>query len=1159
MQVLPSLQIRKTRPSTSVIDDKQFLLQQYDPTQYSTSQGDSDKSSESFGDEEEEDLELDLSTPLEQKEAMLEYSPIITQQSLSSATFPPELFALPSTPPPQPGGPAPPPQAAGGPPPPSKAKPALFRKKVSASRIPPSKPSSPSPPSSSTYGKIPSIPPSKPSSSLPQYGRANVTGSYGKTSVKTPPVQSKASSPSALPSQSESTLRKSSRRQSLTNSDKVSDLPQDVEKQSVSLRKSRGSKLSFFKKKQKKSEPLEPSAEYSPDIPDKFVSKDSKNTTSNIFPESKMAYSEPVLDESLYAEEMPIYESSYTYSEPTLDESLYAEEMPIKAENIKSKISPEKEMKKKYKKRKMKKSVSENIEKKELEKKGKKRNYLSSKSKEKAPYDTADNISTKHDINASINDFGYSEGLQAEYDDYNDLPPILGDAMAYGQYDVDSKVNLVNLPYADEKTMEYGYDESDGLYGYSGERYSSNLTDNIGNLLGYGSSYGVFKETSEIITFDDESSSENIVEWNEMFQQAYDSLRSLNDDTPLERKMKVYRDVNSLSQNFSFTAEVIGKLIIAEYNLPNHLKTIKPVSIGGIVGGIKYIAHNILFKFAIDSSGLLESDESAMKIANHELKSLDNLLNCNVNNLHYPLLAIIDYRGYRLIAISVLPVSSKTLCFGSSDAGRTVNDSDPMLRDLISIACKQLNLKPHKVGSEGKIVPSPVDLEGHKGLDKRYYVLDFSRLFPPDLMSREHKCGMLFRLLRPELVKQYPTPLCSDTFSNFVKHYVDDAREHAYEVKDAHLYLTQQIIPAFGKMLSVQDANIFKVNHVIQSMHREGINLRYLGYVRGYLDPSAKSWRDIILIEMIARTVKWDLRNVLRQTTTNSILEVPSSFMHKKNIVTYLNAVFGGGESSVKHWEQIIIPSLLVRFKSALTPSELANIHTLRNYILSELSGQFFKRIDEICGIEFTIEVITEFSGSNASIFFANSEPFDEIHLKEFQPRVKQLTVVEQTHGLFLYTRSKRVNDEYFKKQMLKQSLSSFEKALECNPSDTISLLYCAKICARLKDDRARTFFDFAEQSTTSNSSVIFSYARFLHKIQDYEMAEKMYLQTLRQEPKHYRCLYYYSELLVETGDEKDDTLIKSLLAIILNSGPEKLKQKIHTHPTKISTIASQI
>merc|ERR1712000_385847 len=171
MQVLPSLQIRKTRPSTSVIDDKQFLLQQYDPTQYSTSQGDSDKSSESFGDEEEEDLELDLSTPLEQKEAMLGYSPIITQQSLSSATFPPELFALPSTPPPQPGGPAPPPQAAGGPPPPSKAKPALFRKKVSASRIPPS----------------------KPSSSLPQYGRANVTGSYGKTSVKTPPVQSKAS------------------------------------------------------------------------------------------------------------------------------------------------------------------------------------------------------------------------------------------------------------------------------------------------------------------------------------------------------------------------------------------------------------------------------------------------------------------------------------------------------------------------------------------------------------------------------------------------------------------------------------------------------------------------------------------------------------------------------------------------------------------------------------------------------------------------------------------------------------------------------------------------------------------------------------------------------------------------------------------------------
>src|SRR3990167_5763300 len=67
-----------------------------------------------------------------------------------------------------------------------------------------------------------------------------------------------------------------------------------------------------------------------------------------------------------------------------------------------------------------------------------------------------------------------------------------------------------------------------------------------------------------------------------------------------------------------------------------------------------------------------------MKIASHELKSLDNLLNCQVVGLHFPLLSLIDYRGFRLIAVSTLPVSNDTLFLGSSNAGKTVNNKDKM-------------------------------------------------------------------------------------------------------------------------------------------------------------------------------------------------------------------------------------------------------------------------------------------------------------------------------------------------------------------------------------------------------------------------------------------------------------------------------------------------
>jgi len=50
-------------------------------------------------------------------------------------------------------------------------------------------------------------------------------------------------------------------------------------------------------------------------------------------------------------------------------------------------------------------------------------------------------------------------------------------------------------------------------------------------------------------------------------------------------------------------------------------KTIKPVDVGGIAGGEKYIIHNILFKFAVDDKGVYGgNDAAAAKAAGHDLK-----------------------------------------------------------------------------------------------------------------------------------------------------------------------------------------------------------------------------------------------------------------------------------------------------------------------------------------------------------------------------------------------------------------------------------------------------------------------------------------------------------------------------------------------------------
>jgi hypothetical protein len=124
-------------------------------------------------------------------------------------------------------------------------------------------------------------------------------------------------------------------------------------------------------------------------------------------------------------------------------------------------------------------------------------------------------------------------------------------------------------------------------------------------------------------------------------------------------------------------------------------------------------------------------------------------------------MCLVDYRGFRLIASSILPINHETIIYGSCDAGKNIHAKDSEFNKKMRKISQLLNLKLHKVGNQP--LYTPADLEGHKGTDGRYYLVDFSRMFPPEAPVRKIKNSHLFRLLRPELVIQFPTPLCSDS------------------------------------------------------------------------------------------------------------------------------------------------------------------------------------------------------------------------------------------------------------------------------------------------------------------------------------------------------------------------------------------------------------
>lgn len=74
-------------------------------------------------------------------------------------------------------------------------------------------------------------------------------------------------------------------------------------------------------------------------------------------------------------------------------------------------------------------------------------------------------------------------------------------------------------------------------------------------------------------------------------------------------------------------------------------------------------------KHIADAFQVYGGDEFASKAAGHELNGLKAYLNTEVEGLHCPFMLLLDYRGYRLIATTTLPIGKNSLVYGSADGG----------------------------------------------------------------------------------------------------------------------------------------------------------------------------------------------------------------------------------------------------------------------------------------------------------------------------------------------------------------------------------------------------------------------------------------------------------------------------------------------------------
>ncbi|XP_024538093.1 clustered mitochondria protein [Selaginella moellendorffii] len=310
-----------------------------------------------------------------------------------------------------------------------------------------------------------------------------------------------------------------------------------------------------------------------------------------------------------------------------------------------------------------------------------------------------------------------------------------------------------------------------------------------------------------------------------------------------------------------------------------------------------------------DPTNAMEGEQATYSSANNDLKGTKAYNNADVAGLYTLAMAIVDYRGHRVVAQSIIPGilqgdKSESLLYGSLDNGKKISWNEKFHTKVVE-AGKLLHIKEHEVldGSGGKVkLCAPVECKGIVGSDNRYYILDLMRTFPRDVNYTGP--GSRLSVLRPELIaafcqaesqterddKSIPTILFNpNVFTDFTV--AGEPEEKAADeelVRKAGDYLTNVVLKKFIQDLSSLEVSPMDGQTLTEALHAHGINIRYLGKV-AQLAKHMPHIYELCVVEMVVRSAKHVLKGILRETLDQ---DVGGCVAH------FLNCLFGTVQSA---------------------------------------------------------------------------------------------------------------------------------------------------------------------------------------------------------------------------------------------------------------------
>ncbi|KAL7335666.1 Intracellular distribution of mitochondria [Mucor circinelloides] len=283
---------------------------------------------------------------------------------------------------------------------------------------------------------------------------------------------------------------------------------------------------------------------------------------------------------------------------------------------------------------------------------------------------------------------------------------------------------------------------------------------------------------------------------------AVESLRDWNDEIQSHRELpktdlqeRVLRERLITKVQAEFTeAAVRGAMAVANGSVIP-LNPLEPEE------SHMYIYNNIFFSKGNDGRGTFEqlgADEAAHVATGKDLEGVKILNSIDSEGLYTLASVIVDYKGERIVAQSIVPgifrrQDENSIVYGSVDNGAQVSSDASFHESLGKDVAKSLHLAEHTViddsKTESKLYTSQ-ETKGLLGADGRRYMLDLYRLNPVDIEFQEKECvekdgkpayPHKMTLLRPELMSLF----WEHKFRQWVKAKTDEIKKERGDAKPA--------------------------------------------------------------------------------------------------------------------------------------------------------------------------------------------------------------------------------------------------------------------------------------------------------------------------------------------------------------------------------------